>query len=284
MAVAVVTGTSSGIGLHSAVGLAKAGCEVVATMRDLGKRRALDQAAASAGVELDVRVLDVVDQETAGSCLSSVVADHGALDILVNNAGQGLVGTLEQLSDEDLRAQMEVNYFAVASLTRLAIGVMRRAGHGRVVAVTSVGGVVGQPFNDAYCASKFAVEGLLQSLAPVAARVGVEVSIVEPGPVSTEFVNGIMSRSAGALRQTAGEEGSVDAYGPMLGAYVARTRETFSQAQSAEEVAAVVVEAATTERPRFRWQTSDAARLFVARSLCDLDGGQVLAETASWLG
>jgi NAD(P)-dependent dehydrogenase (short-subunit alcohol dehydrogenase family) len=168
---------------------------------------------------------------------------------------------------------------------------MRGAGRGRVVAVTSVGGAVGQPFNDAYCASKFAVEGLLQSLAPVAARIGVDVSVVEPGPVSTEFVNGIMARGAGALRTAAddraGDDGSDDgsgsAYAALLGAYVARTQETFSQAQSAEDVAAVVVEAATTARPRFRWQTSEPARRFVAQSLRDLDGAQVLAETSGWL-
>ena len=284
MTVALVTGTSSGIGLHSAVGLANAGCEVVATMRDLGKRHALDEAAAGAGVELDVRALDVVDHDGARSCVSSVVADHGGLDIVVNNAGQGLVGTLEQLSDDDLRAQMEVNYFAVALLTRLALGVMRGAGRGRVVTVTSVGGAVGQPFNDAYCASKFAVEGLLQSLAPVAARLGIAVSIVEPGPVSTEFVTGIMARGDGALRQRSGAPaGADDAYGPLLAAYVARTQQTFSQAQRAEDVAAVVVEAAMTDRPRFRWQTSDAARAFVAQSLRDLDGATVLTETSTWL-
>jgi hypothetical protein len=111
----------------------------------------------------------------------------------------------------------------------------------------------------------------------------VAVSVVEPGPVATEFVNGIMARGAGALRG-ATDPHHGDPYGPLLAAYVARTQETFSQAPRAEEVAAVVVEAATTEQPRFRWQTSDAARSFVAQSLRDLDGDEVLAETSSWLG
>jgi NAD(P)-dependent dehydrogenase (short-subunit alcohol dehydrogenase family) len=285
MTVALVTGTSSGIGLHSAVGLARAGCTVVATMRDLGRRRALDDAAAEAGVELDVRTLDVVDGDSVGSCFSSVVSDHGGLDVLVNNAGQGLVGTLEQLSDHDLRSQMDVNFFAVALLTRLALGVMRPAGRGRVLTVTSVGGVVGQPFNDAYCAAKFAVEGLMQSLAPVAARLGIDVSVVEPGPVSTEFVSGIMTRGAGALRGAPHLHGHDDAdpYAPLLGAYVARTQDTFANAQRAEEVAAVVVEAAITDRPRFRWQTSEAASTFVGMSIHDLHGDKVIGETATWL-
>jgi NAD(P)-dependent dehydrogenase (short-subunit alcohol dehydrogenase family) len=285
MTVALVTGTSSGIGLHSAVGLARAGCTVVATMRDPARRQALDDAATKAGVELDVRRLDVVEQGNVRSCVSSVVSDHGGLDILVNNAGQGLVGTLEQLSDDDLRSQMEVNFFAVAVLTRLALGVMRGAGRGRVVTVTSVGGAVGQPFNDAYCAAKFAVEGLMQSLAPVAARVGVGVSVVEPGPVSTEFVNGIMARGAGALRAAMrpDAEPGGDPYGALLGAYVARTQQTFGNAQTADEVAAVVVEAATTHQPRFRWQTSPASSAFVAMSLRDLDGTSVAEETATWM-
>lgn len=141
--VALVTGTSSGIGLWTAVEFAAAGLHVVAT---------------------------------------------GGIDVVVNNAGRGLVGTLEQLDDATLQAQLDVNYLAVARLTRCVLPVMRAAGHGRVVTVTSVGGAVGQPFADGYCAAKFAVEGLMQSLAPVVAQFGVDISIVEPAAVASHFV------------------------------------------------------------------------------------------------
>src|SRR4051794_17970837 len=147
--IALVTGASSGIGLHTAVGLARSGLRVVATMRDPAKAAPLRSAAAQAGVEVEVRALDVVDAAQA----TALVADLGRIDVLVNNAGRGSVGTLEQLTLDDLRAQLEVNYLGVAGLTRLVLPGMRAAGAGRIVTVTSVGGAVGQPFADAYCAA-----------------------------------------------------------------------------------------------------------------------------------
>src|SRR3954468_21135088 len=190
MPTALVTGTSTGIGLATAVGLAAAGHRVIATMRDPGRADALRSAAAAAGTAVEVAALDVTDAEAAADLIERL----GPVDVLVNNAGQGSLGTLEQLDDAALTAQLEVNYLAVARLTRLVLPGMRAAGSGRVVTVTSVGGTVGQPFADAYCAAKFAVEGLMQSLAPVAARFGVDVCVVEPAAVSSEFVGNIDPR------------------------------------------------------------------------------------------
>ena len=172
--IALVTGTSSGIGLHTALGLARAGLSVVATVRDTSRADALREAADSAGVDLDIRALDVTDADAA----TALIADLGVVDVLVNNAGRGAVGTLEQLSDADLQAQLDTNYLSVARLTRLVLPGMRERGHGRIVTVTSVGGAVGQPFADAYCGAKFAVEGLMQSLAPVVAPFGIDVAIL----------------------------------------------------------------------------------------------------------
>ncbi|MEO8889045.1 MAG: SDR family NAD(P)-dependent oxidoreductase [Jatrophihabitantaceae bacterium] len=127
-------------------------------MRDVTWAGPLRKAAEASGVTVDVRALDVTDEHQA----ADLVAALGQVDVLVNNAGRGSVATLEQMSTDDLRAQLEINYIAVASLTRLVLPAMRRAGSGRVVTVTSVGGTVGQPFADAYCGAKFAVEGLMQ--------------------------------------------------------------------------------------------------------------------------
>ena len=270
--VALVTGTSSGIGLHTAIGLARAGLHVVATMRDPDRSDDLRAASRSAGVTLDLRALDVIGEAAA----AELVDDIGRIDVLVNNAGRGSVGTLEQLTQHDLREQLEVNYLAVAGLTRLVLPGMRAAGSGRVVTVTSVGGAVGQPFADAYCGAKFAVEGLMQSLAPVAARLGVTVSIVEPAAVASAFVDNV----DGVL----GRLDPADAYADLLAAYLERTADAFDNAQSAESAAAVIVEAATTATPKFRWQTSDAAVAFAGLSLADLDGSRVLGATSGWLG
>lgn len=176
MTLAIVTGTTSGIGLHTAIQLAQQGVTVIATVRDTARADSLRSAASEAGVDLDVRALDVTDAEAA----RALVEAAGPVDILVNNAGRGAVGTLEQLSDQDLQDQLETNYLSVARLTRLVLPGMRERGSGRIVTVTSVGGAVGQPFADAYCGAKFAVEGLMQSLAPVVAPFGIDVAIVEP--------------------------------------------------------------------------------------------------------
>ena len=136
-------------------------------------RRCAARRAASRRRRLDIRPLDVTDHAPRPSCVDEVLATYGQIDILINNAGRGSVASLEQLSMDDLRAQLEVNYLGVAALTKLVLAPMRLAGSGRIVTVTSVGGVVGQPFADAYCAAKFAVEGLMQSLAPVVAQFGI---------------------------------------------------------------------------------------------------------------
>jgi len=277
--VALVTGTSSGMGLATAVGLARAGLTVVATMRDTSRDGALRSAAEAAGVEVDVRPLDVTDADGARSAVEGVLADHGSVDVLVNNAGRGAVATLEQLTDAQLQEQLDVNYLAVARMTRLVLPAMRAAGRGRVVTVTSVGGAVGQPFADGYCGAKFAVEGLMQSLAPVVARFGVTVSIVEPGAVASEFT-GNVHRADGADGAGATTD---DPYTGLLAAYLRRTAAAFDAAQSPQAAAAVIVEAATTTQPRFRWQTSPQAEGFVGLSLRDLDGAGVLGATSTWL-
>ena len=156
------------MGMHAAVELARAGAQVIATMRDTARSERLRETAAEAGVTLDVRPLDVTNHEAAERVVDDAVAAYGRIDVLINNAGQGGVGTAEQLSMEQIRAQLEVNYLAPVHLAKLVLPGMRERGHGTILTVTSVGGAVGQPFADAYCGAKFAVEGFMQSLAAVA--------------------------------------------------------------------------------------------------------------------
>ncbi|MEU6234760.1 SDR family NAD(P)-dependent oxidoreductase [Kitasatospora sp. NPDC047058] len=274
----LITGTSSGIGLAAAVDAARAGYQVIATMRDLGRSDALRAAAAEAGVtdRVEVARLDVTDPASVADCLASVVERHGRLDAVVNNAGAGYVGTLEQDGLDPVRATMEVNFFGVVEVTRAALPHLRASG-GRVITVTSVGGVVGQPFNEAYCAAKFAVEGFMESLAPAAASVGVHVSVVEPGAVASEFIasQGI---DLPALLAAAGP------YAPALAAYAERTLAAFGQAQTPAQAAETITAALTAEHPPFRLQTSAQARAFVATKLADLDGSAVQKMTGSWVG
>ncbi|MBB4980748.1 SDR family NAD(P)-dependent oxidoreductase [Streptomyces nymphaeiformis] len=273
----LITGTSSGIGLATAVAAAQAGWTTIATMRDTGKAEALLKAAAEHAVadRVQVKRLDVADADSITACLDEVIAEHGRLDALVNNAGAARVGTIEQMSLADVRATMEVNFFGVVSATRAALPHLR-ASRGRVITVTSVGGAVGQPFNEAYCAAKFAVEGFMQSLAPVADTVGVDVTVVEPGAVASEFVSNL-GLDVPALLAAAGP------YAPALQAYIARTQKSFGNAQTPFEAAAPIIEALAAEHPPFRVQTSDWAREFVGTTLTDLDGSAVQTLTRAWL-
>ncbi|MFK0238282.1 SDR family NAD(P)-dependent oxidoreductase [Streptomyces vinaceus] len=276
----LITGTSSGIGLAAAVATARAGWHTVATMRDTSRADALTKAAAEAGVSglVQVKRLDVTDADSVAACVAEVVAEHGHLDAVVNNAGAGFVGTIEQHDMEKLRGVMEVNFFGVAELTRAALPHLRASG-GRVITVTSVGGVVGQPFNESYCAAKFAVEGFMESLAPVAAAMGVQVSVIEPGAVSSEFVNNV-GLDLPALLAQAGP------YAPAMQGYINHAMQSFGSdtAQAPEQAAAPVVDALTAEKMPFRIQTSDWARAFVGMKLADLDGSAVQTETKNWLG
>ncbi|MFI1609444.1 SDR family oxidoreductase [Streptomyces platensis] len=266
----LITGTSSGIGLATAVAAAQSGWHVIATMRDTAKAGALRAAAEEAGVTVDVRALDVTDPASVEACLAGL----DRLDALVNNAGAGHLGTLEQESVEDVRAVMEVNFFGVLHVTKAALPLLR-ASKGRVLTVTSVGGVIGQPFNEAYCAAKFAVEGFMESLAPVAATTGVSVSVVEPGAVASEFVSNVGVRDD--VLEQAGP------YAPALSAYLDRTRGAFAHAQTPQDVAAQMVELLAAERPAFRLLTSDAARGFAGAKLKDLDGAAVQTLTNGWV-
>ncbi|WP_319462012.1 SDR family NAD(P)-dependent oxidoreductase [Micromonospora sp. RTP1Z1] len=273
----LITGTSTGIGLEIAVGAARAGWRTVATMRDVSRADALRRAADAAGVAdlVEVRRLDVVDPASVDACVAEVIAAHGRLDAVVNNAGAGHVGTLEQETVDDVRAVMEVNFFGVLHVSRAALPHLR-ASQGRLITVTSVGGVVGQPFNEAYCAAKFAVEGFMESLAPVAATVGVTVTVVEPGAVASEFV-----ANAGVDRDAAIAQAGV--YAPALRAYLQRSAGAFAAAQSPVDAAAAVVATLTDPEPAPRVQTSTTARQFVGAKLADLDGLAVATITAGWL-
>jgi len=276
--VAIVTGTSSGIGLATALALAKAGLSVVATVRGPRSQAGVVEQAARAGVPLDVRLLDVTDDASVESAVQGVLADHGRIDVLVNNAGIGHRGTLEQLSLAEMAASMDVNFWGVARMTRAVLPGMRTARRGRIVTVTSMNGLIGMPFSDAYNAAKFAVEGLMEGLAPVMASFGVQVSVIEPGPVRTPFFAKIAA--------AAGEPGADDPYAAMRSRYDAALAAMVQGggAQEPEGVAQVIVEAVTADAPRLRYQSSPAATAMAGRKIVDVTGQSIVQATRALLG
>lgn len=267
--IALITGTSSGIGLHSAVLLAKAGYTVIATMRNLDKASALQREADLQKVSVELRQLDVQDQTSVDRCVQEIMHAHGQIDLLVNNAGSGYLGSMEETSMQDLQQIMDVNFFGVWRVTQAVFPLMRAASSGRIISLSSVGGLLGQPFNDGYCAAKFALEGFMESLAPVAQRFGIQLSLIEPGPVNTEFVSAVQEKIRNQTNS---------AYDAMRTAYLAGAAQAYaSLAQSGIDVAEIIVNAASAETPHFRYATSDMIRSVIAKKYVDPTGETVLA-------
>jgi NAD(P)-dependent dehydrogenase (short-subunit alcohol dehydrogenase family) len=280
MTTVLITGTSSGIGLATAVTAARAGLTVVATMRDPGRAGELREAAERAGVTVDVRRLDVTDAGSVATCLQGVRDAYGRLDALVNNAGvANFDPTMEMSAMESLRANLEVNFFGVIAVSRVAMPLLRAAG-GRLVTVGSVHGVVGQPFNEAYAAAKSAVEGFMESLAPVAAAQGVRVCVVVPGFVPDTRFGIFPDVDRRTIRAASGP------YARTYDAYLDWVRDQGWEGagQSKWEVAEVVVRALTEDEPPFRVPTSDWVAGYLARKLADPDGSAVQAMARTWIG
>jgi NAD(P)-dependent dehydrogenase (short-subunit alcohol dehydrogenase family) len=280
MTTVLITGASSGIGLATAVAAARAGMTTVATMRDLGRATALCEAADNAGVAVDIRRLDVTDEQSIASCVQGVQDTYGGLDALVNNAGiSNFDPTVEMSSAAALRTNMEVNFFGVIAVSRAAMPLLR-AGRGRLLTIGSVHGVVGQPFNEAYCAAKFAVEGFMESLAPVAQAHGVKVSIVVPGFVpDTNF--GVFPD----INRTTIEAAS-GPYAPTFAAYLewVTGQGWESAGQKAQEVADVVVRTLSLAEPPFRVPANDWAAQYLEHKLADRDGSVIQSLARTWIG
>lgn len=185
--IALITGSSSGFGLLTSLELAKAGFRVVATMRDLGRRGALDEAAAAAGVKLEIRQLDVTNFEAIPVFVDQVVGDFGRLDVLVNNAGFPFAGFAEDIQLEELRLQFETNFFGAVAMTKAVLPVMRRQALGHIIQVSSITGLNGAVAASSYAASKFALEGWSESLRLEMNVLGVKVVLVEPGAFATDI-------------------------------------------------------------------------------------------------
>jgi len=187
--IALITGSSSGFGLLTSIELAKAGFRVVATMRDLGRRERLDQAATAAGVatQLDIRALDVTNFDALPAFVDSLVRDHGRLDVLVNNAGFAVAGFAEDIKLEELRQQFETNFFGAVALTKAALPTMRRQHSGHIIQLSSIAGLHGSVTVSSYSASKHALEGWSESLRLEINSLGIKVVLVEPGAFQTDI-------------------------------------------------------------------------------------------------
>lgn len=185
----LITGATAGIGRHAALHLASRGHRVIASGRRADALATLADEAKAQGFAIETLVLDVTDPASVAHATAVVDAltEGRGLDALVNNAGYGQFGALEELSDADVRRQFETNVFGLLSVTRAFMAAMRERGAGRIINVSSVGGRVTFPLAGAYHATKYAVEALSDTLRLELRGFGVGVSIIEPGPIRSEF-------------------------------------------------------------------------------------------------
>ncbi|XP_069545500.1 retinol dehydrogenase 8-like [Brachyistius frenatus] len=187
--VVLITGCSSGIGLRLATMLANDENQryhVIATMRDLKRKDKLLEAAGDAyGKTLSLAVLDVCSDESVKQCIDGIKDRH--VDVLINNAGIGLVGPVESIPIEEMKKVFETNFFGAVRMIKEVLPDMKKRKGGHIIVVSSVMGVQAVVFNDVYAASKFAMEGFCESLAVQLLKFDVTVSMIEPGPVHTEF-------------------------------------------------------------------------------------------------
>lgn len=273
----LITGTSTGLGISIAVQAAQAGHTVYATMRNMGKRAALDAAAEKAGVALNVLTLDVQDAVSVNAAIQAVIKEQGHIDVLINNAGAGFVRSTEQASEEDIQWVMDVNFMGVMRCTKAVMPHMRKQRSGHVLNISSVGGLIGQPFNEIYCAAKFAVEGYTEALASyITPSFGINFTCVEPGGISTEFAPNVLkhvSQTGGMLE---------DEYLAILQKYIggASTRQEGSDIyQTPDEVSAVVMKCVEADEPPIRVRTSTWSEDFTSlKTGLDPDGKKLQAK------
>jgi NAD(P)-dependent dehydrogenase (short-subunit alcohol dehydrogenase family) len=179
-----ITGTSRGFGRAFARAAASRGDNVVATARDAA---ALDDLVAEFGPRVTALSLDVTDRSAVIDAVEAARRAYGRIDVVVNNAGYGLFGAVEELTEADVRAQLETNLFGALWVTQGVLPVLREQGNGHIVQISSIGGVAAFPNLGGYHASKWALEGLSESLAQEVARFGVHVTLVEPGGYATDW-------------------------------------------------------------------------------------------------
>jgi len=185
--VALVTGSSSGIGLETALALAKEGYHTFASMRDVSKSGELENAAKKDNLPIEVIHLDVDKEESIITAIKKVMESSGRLDVLVNNAGYGQFGCTEDVSVEDFRKQFETNFFSIVRIIQEVAPIMRNQNSGNIINISSVVGRMGLPGSPAYISSKFALEGLVECLRYELGQFGIKTTLIEPGVIKTNF-------------------------------------------------------------------------------------------------
>jgi len=268
--VAVVTGSSSGIGFETSLVLAKNGFVTYATMRNLGKSNKIIELKQKKKLPLEVLKLDVTDDKSIKEAIENIANEQqGTIDVLVNNAGYGLLGPLEELSIQEFKEQFEANVFGVIRVIQEILPIMRKQRHGTIVNISSVAGRIGFPLTSAYVSSKFALEGLSESIAYELEPFGINVILVEPGVIKTNFDSNLkIGKNVSTTTATTTTSDRNSPYADITEKRIAAFKPRFENASPPIEVAKVILNVITSKnvQPGSRYLVgNDAFKLMEIR-------------------
>ena len=251
--VAIVTGTSSGIGLETAIHLAKNGFKTYATMRNTGKSDAIKKRSQDENVPIEILQLDVNDDLSVKNAIETILQKDGRIDVLVNNAGYALFGAVEDLSSAEVSDQFNTNVLGPYRTSREVLPIMRKQNSGRIITISSIAGFIGMPAGSAYSASKFAVEGFTESLRQEVSKYGIHACVVEPGAIKTPIME------SSPMAKKAQENPTYSELYEGLGKTMQNMLE--NNASPPSVVAQQVLEAATSQNPNTRYTAGEDAKM-----------------------
>jgi NAD(P)-dependent dehydrogenase (short-subunit alcohol dehydrogenase family) len=243
--VAVVTGSSSGIGKETALTLARNGFLTYATMRNRTKGEDIKLLADKEKLPLKVVTLDVTDGISIKNAIQSITDEVSRIDVLVNNAGYALFGAFEDLTMEEIKAQYETNLFGVIRMTQTVLPIMRKQKSGIIVNISSAVGRFGFPITSAYASTKFAIEGLSESMAYEVEPFGIKVVLIEPGYIKTNAFNNMVTAKK--------SQDTNSPYSHLMENMVSNTEHGFETASPPDVVANAVLKAVTSDNPSMRY-------------------------------
>jgi NAD(P)-dependent dehydrogenase (short-subunit alcohol dehydrogenase family) len=253
--VAVVTGSSSGIGYEIALTLARNGFLTYATMRNLAKSEKIKSIATIEKLSIRIVQLDVTDDKSVNSAVQATVSEAGTIDILVNNAGYALSGAFEDVAMEEVKDQYETNVFGVIRTTQGVLPIMRRQKSGIIVNISSGAGRFGYPGGSAYVSTKFALEGLSESMAYELEPFGIKVILVEPGVIKTNFASGMVIAKK--------SQNPNSPYFQIMQKMATSFEQMLENGSSADLVAKVVLKAIRSENPSLRYLAGKDVEMWI---------------------
>jgi NAD(P)-dependent dehydrogenase (short-subunit alcohol dehydrogenase family) len=243
--VAVVTGSSSGIGHETSLTLARNGFLTYATMRSPDKGENIKSLAEKEKLPLKTVQLDVTDGISVKNAIQSITAESSRIDVLVNNAGYAVVGAFEDCSMEEIKAQYETNLFGVIRVTQAVLPIMRKQKSGIIVNISSGAGRIAIPVQSAYVSTKFAIEGLSESMAYELEPFGIKVVLVEPGFIKTNIGNNLVTAKK--------SQDANSPYSQLTEKMVSFIEHGLDAGSPADVVAKAVLKAVTSENPNLRY-------------------------------